>query len=293
MSAGGTHATAGLLGNRSRAALFLCYHSVADGGPPFASVPVALFERQLAVLRRLGYRTGDRAELERIAAGRRSERRVAFLSFDDGFADNATVVAPLLRALGWTAQVFILPRVVDDGGALRWAEVRERHAMHPEVMRSLDWTAVEAMAGEGIEFGSHTNDHRRLTALCDADLRAELQDSRRQIAERLGSCDMLAYPFGDWDGRVAAAAADVGYRFAFTLPSGSQLRAAPLSIPRIPVDHRDDERRFALKVSSLGRTLLLSPAKKHIRALRALADRGGFCGDRRSPAYVRDRRSMP
>ena len=43
------------------------------------------------------------------------------------------------------------------------------------------------------------------------------------------------------------------------------------SIPRVAVDQRDDERRFALKLTPAGRRLLLSPAKERLRAGRALA----------------------
>jgi peptidoglycan/xylan/chitin deacetylase (PgdA/CDA1 family) len=256
------------LGNRSRAAVFLCYHSVADDGPPWSSVPVALFERQLAVLQRLGYRTGDQRDLARLSAGDRLHRPVAFLTFDDGFADNATVVGPLLRDTGWTALVFVLPPAVDVGAELDWPEVRARRAAYPRVMRSLNWTAVEALAEQGIELGSHTNRHLHLTAAGDEELREELWDSRRRIVERVGSCDAIAYPFGECDRRVAAAAAAAGYRWGFTLPDGRQRTVGRLAIPRIPVDHRDDERRFALKLTPLGRSLLLSPAKAPARRIR-------------------------
>jgi peptidoglycan/xylan/chitin deacetylase (PgdA/CDA1 family) len=263
--------TADALRNRSRAGVFLCYHSVADDGPPFASVPVRTFERQLAVLERLGYASGGTHELAELAAHRRPRRPLAFLTFDDGFADNASVVAPLLRERRWTAQVFVLPPALDRGGPLDWPEVQDRRAAHPGVMRSLDWPAVEAMAAAGIEFGSHTNRHRHLTRLPYEELRQELLDSRRRIAERLGSCDCLAYPFGDWDERVADAARAAGYRFAYTLPRGGQRDAHALSIPRIAVDHRDDERRFALKLTRIGRAILLSPAPSRARLLHARA----------------------
>jgi peptidoglycan/xylan/chitin deacetylase (PgdA/CDA1 family) len=281
MSALATSWASGPLCNRSGDAVFLCYHSIADDGPPFVSVPVERFERQLALLERRGYRAGSRRELAGLARGRRPQRPLAFLTFDDGFADNACVVAPLLRRRGWTAQVFVLPPAVDAGRALDWPETRARRAAHPRVMRSLDWHAAEAMADAGFDFGSHTNNHGHLPRLGDEELRQELLDSRRRIAERLGRCDMLAYPFGEWDARVVAAAAAAGYRLAFTLPFGSQRRAGPLTIPRIAVDHRDDERRFALKLSPLGRTVLLSPAKARLRKVRSLADRGGF--SRRGP----------
>ena len=53
---------------------------------------------------------------------------------------------------------------------------------------------------------------------------ARLLDSRRAIAARVGACRTLAYPFGDWNSRVAAAARDAGYDYAFTMPRSGQLR---------------------------------------------------------------------
>jgi peptidoglycan/xylan/chitin deacetylase (PgdA/CDA1 family) len=268
MTGFGRAGAGGLLRNRSAAALFLCYHSVADDGPRWTSVPVARFERQLEMLERSGYRSGGLDDLARITGGEAPRSRLVFLTFDDGFADNAEVVAPLLRERGWKALVFLLPPAVDAGAPLDWPEVRARRRDHPRVMRSLDWRQVESMARDGMEFGSHTNNHLHLPRLGDEELRQELLDSRRRIGERLGRCDALAYPFGDWDGRVLAAAAAAGYRHAFTLPFASQRSAHPLSIPRIAIDHRDDGARFAFKLTPAGRSLLLSASKPWARALR-------------------------
>ena len=113
--------------------------------------------------------------------------------------------------------------------------------------------------------------HPRLTTLDDDALAQELLDARRAVAARVGRCDVLAYPFGDWDPRVAEAAAAVGYRFAFTMPRRGQRGAGPLALPRVAVDQRDDERRFALKLSSAGRRLLLSAS---VGALRSAVRRG-------------------
>ena len=195
------------------------------------------------------------------------------MTFDDGFLDNYTHAFPLLREYRAAAIVFLLPPAVDDGAVLNWPEIAERRERHPDVFRSVDWTMVEAMAEHGIEFGSHTLAHHSLPALGGEALREELLDSRRRVAKHLGRCDALAYPFGHWDGRVAAAAADAGYRWAFTMPAAAQRSATRLSIPRIAIDHRDDERRFALKLSPAGRRLLLSPAKQRLRAGRTLARR--------------------
>jgi peptidoglycan/xylan/chitin deacetylase (PgdA/CDA1 family) len=253
------------LRNRSADVVFLAYHSVAEDGPPYTSVTPTAFERHIAVLTRLGYGSGGLADLERLGRGERTRERFAFLTFDDGYRDGGEIARPLLEAHGFRGLFFVLPPLVDDGAALSWPRVEGRLKDYPAVMRSLTWNTVEEMAASGHEIGSHTLTHPTLTELGEEALRQELLDSRRRIEERTGRCDALAYPFGLWSPRVAAAAADAGYSFAFTLPFGGQPEAGPLCIPRIAVDHRDDERRFRLKLRPAYRAFLLSRLKPAAR----------------------------
>jgi peptidoglycan/xylan/chitin deacetylase (PgdA/CDA1 family) len=262
------------LRNRSRGAVFLCYHSVAPQGPRYLTVSRELFERQLDELGRRGLRTGGLRELEDLAAGRELAP-TAFLSFDDGFLDNYETAMPLLRERGERAFVFVLPPLVDEGAPLAWPEVAEDAGRHPETMRSVSWAMLEEMKEAGFEVGSHGLTHAHLPRLAAEELREELLDSRRRIAERLGACETLAYPFGEWSAEVAAAAGECGYRFAFSLPVKSgQRQASPLSIPRINVDYRDEGARLAAKLSPTGRRLYLSTALGSVRTrVRSLAGR--------------------
>jgi len=257
-----------LLRNRSSRASFLCYHSIAAEGPRYLTISADLFERQLACLRRRGIRSGDLRSLAEAADGR-LDRQTAFLTFDDGFLDNFETALPLLREYGFGAFVFVLPPLVDSGGPLAWAEVAADHGRYPATMRSVTWSMLEEMREGGFEVGSHTLTHPHLPELEDDPLREELWESRARVKQRLGTCDTLAYPFGEWSDRVAAAAADCGYRYAFSLPTKTgQRRATALSIPRINVDYRDGERRFAAKLSAAGKRTILSPAVAAVRRLR-------------------------
>src|SRR5690606_34690489 len=110
--------------------------------------------------------------------------------------------------------------------------------------------------------------HPHLTTLDDTELARELGESKTLIERRLGACATIAYPFGEWDARVATAARDAGYEFAFSLPQGPQSVYGPHCIPRVNVDRRDDGIRFAFKTSSPGRRFLLSGAAERVRALR-------------------------
>jgi peptidoglycan/xylan/chitin deacetylase (PgdA/CDA1 family) len=249
-----------LLRNRSTRATFLCYHSIAAEGPRYLTISADLFERQLACLKRNGIRSGDLRSLSGAGSGR-LDGPTAFLTFDDGFRDNFETALPLLREYGFGAFVFVLPPLVDSGGALGWAEVAADLRRYPATMASVTWAMLEEMKEGGFEVGSHTLTHPHLPELDDDALREELWESRARIEERLGSCDTLAYPFGEWSDRVAAAAADCGYRYAFSLPTKTgQRRASAHSIPRINVDYRDRERRFEAKLSAFGKRVILSPA---------------------------------
>jgi peptidoglycan/xylan/chitin deacetylase (PgdA/CDA1 family) len=264
-----------LLRNRSRRATFLCYHSIATAGPRYLTVSAELFERQLAELRRRGIRSGDLAALGALEAGRAIEPS-AFLTFDDGFRDNYETALPLLREYGFGAFVFVLPPLVDEGAALEWPEVAADRQRHRATMRSVTWAMLEEMKEGGFEVGSHTLSHPHLPTLDGEALREELWESRARVKERLGGCDTIAYPFGEWSPEVAAAARECGYRFAFSLPTArGQWGATPHSIPRINVDYRDDESRLGKKLSPLGKELFLSPLAASARRLtRSLRNRG-------------------
>jgi peptidoglycan/xylan/chitin deacetylase (PgdA/CDA1 family) len=259
------------LRNRSKHATFLAYHSVAAEGPTYLTVGAELFERQLSAIAERGLRCGDLETLEAIASGRPAPPSV-FLTFDDGFIDNYETVLPVLRERGMKAFVFVLPPLVDSGAPLAWPEVAADAARHPKTMRSVDWVMLEEMKQGPFEVGSHTLTHPHLPDLDDEALRHELGESRARLVERLGGCDTLAYPFGEWSPRVAEAAAQCGYRFAFSLPTTHGQRTAGLhSIPRLNVDYRDSGRRFAAKLSSPGRRLYLAePLKAARRQLKAL-----------------------
>jgi peptidoglycan/xylan/chitin deacetylase (PgdA/CDA1 family) len=259
------------LGGRSRRCVFLGYHSVTEDGPPFLSLRPGTFRRQLDLLVGAGFRSGTGATLERIAAGEAPRGRHAFITFDDGFVDTVTTALPLMSERGLTGLAFVLPGHLDGGTPLDWPEVAGEAGRRPQLMRSMDWSMLETLVEAGWEIGSHTMSHARLPGLSDEALAQELLDSRRTLEVKLGRCDLLTYPFGDWDERVARAAVAAGYSFAFTLPFGGQVGATRMSIPRVTIDDRDVPWRFRAKLSGMGRGALFSPLRPAVR--RALGKR--------------------
>lgn len=100
------------------------YHTVgrvmADWQWSFLTVPAAIFEDHLRWLVRKGYRTVDLDELYKHVTGEHVlPRRSVALTFDDGYLDNWTYVAPLLRKYGCKGTVFVNPDFVDPTESIR------------------------------------------------------------------------------------------------------------------------------------------------------------------------------
>lgn len=102
---------------------------------------------------------------------------------------------------------------------------------------SLSWEEVQRAQSWGVSFGSHSLTHPILSRLSDDALEREMQVSRATIESMTGTnCNLLAYPNGDHDDRVRAAAQRAGYRWAVTMVRGrNRPRTNPLALRRHPV----------------------------------------------------------
>ncbi len=189
------------------------------------------------------------------------------LTFDDGFANNASQALPVLEELDAPAVFFVTARHVREPRdwlpATRELVRAHWHAERPvpeEVARDLfDGMSRQqlALCAEHplVTIGSHTVGHPFLTRCDDATLRDELEGSRDLLQTWCGrTVDLFAYPTGDYDLRVARAARGAGYRAAFAQdPAGIGLPA--YEIPRIGL-YAADSPYLAAKLSGLHRRAL-------------------------------------
>jgi peptidoglycan/xylan/chitin deacetylase (PgdA/CDA1 family) len=106
-----------------RRPLILRYHRVyPDGREPLyeLGVPRALFEAHLDFLVRHFTVVGLEDVCAAVIEGRRPPRRVAAITFDDGYKDNLTEALPALRARRLPATVFVAAGLVESGGHFWW-----------------------------------------------------------------------------------------------------------------------------------------------------------------------------
>jgi peptidoglycan/xylan/chitin deacetylase (PgdA/CDA1 family)/glycosyltransferase involved in cell wall biosynthesis len=204
--------------------LLLCYHKFSPPGGARSAyvIPISCFERQIEILKSAGYRFV--ALRDWIDAWRRSEvigGRTAVITIDDGTADLTEIAAPILRGRGLPAVLYLVRDRIGAAGYL-----------------SAD--QIKPLAAEGLEIGSHSLSHPRLTTLPEERQREEIAASRLALSEVAGiPPETFAYPYGDLDATSERLAQQAGYAAALGVTEGyAYLHSPPFNLPRFVVDGR-------------------------------------------------------
>jgi peptidoglycan/xylan/chitin deacetylase (PgdA/CDA1 family) len=238
--------------------LVLCYHAVSERWSAALSVTPAALRTQLELLVRRGYRGTTFSDA---LAARSGSEKVIAVTFDDGFRSVVQLARPILAELGLPGTVFVPTDYIGSEQPMSWPGIDNwAGTEHEAELVPMSWDEARGLVASGWEIGSHTRTHPYLTRVDAETLTRELLDSRERCTAELGlPCRSLAYPYGDHDDRVVAAARSTGYEFACTLPS-RWTTPQPLAYPRVGVWHTDSELVVRTKVS---------PAVRRVRGSRA------------------------
>jgi peptidoglycan/xylan/chitin deacetylase (PgdA/CDA1 family) len=251
--------------------IVLCYHALSRTWDADLSTTPERFEGQVELLLERGYRGVRFSE-----AVRSNEQSSIFaITFDDAYRSVIEIGLPILARLGVPATVFVPTDYIGATDTMQWPGID--HWLTGPFERELtpmSWTEIQALATAGWEIGSHSGSHPHLTRLDDGTLEDELARSKAACERHVpGPCSSLAYPYGDVDARVVAAAAKIGYATAAALPRRLDSRD-PLDWPRVGVYRHDDDFRFRLKVSRTLRRLRRSGAWDVVGSVRRLPGLG-------------------
>ena len=268
------------LARRLRGGVILCYHNVVPPhghqyGDPGLHIQADRFERQMRWLA-AHYRVVTLREFVERLAARARLRAVAAVTFDDGYTGVFEQAVPVLRALRIPATIFVVPGAVGRERGFWWdqpeivksatAAVRRRrlnelggdeepilaeypgngHSALTRWHRPACWDTIRAHLGDGIDLGAHSVTHRSLPTLEDAELEAEVVESRASIHRATGTRpEFFAYPYGLWNERVRDRVRAAGYLAGVTLDMGlNQVDADRWSLQRVNVPARISDSAF-------------------------------------------------
>jgi peptidoglycan/xylan/chitin deacetylase (PgdA/CDA1 family) len=190
-------------------------------------------------------------------------RGLVGVTFDDAYEDFLGAAVPTLERLGFSATVFVVAGML--GKENTW-----EHGSGPRPqLKLLGADGVREVSERGMEIGSHSVTHPRLSRLDPETLIHEVEDSRRMLGEIVNApVEGFAYPYGDLHGPAVRAARAAGYVYA--VATKKQVEGGIHDWPRTYIGEKDSPLQFAVK-------LKVSPILTWWRH-RAIVDQGKHSG---------------
>jgi peptidoglycan/xylan/chitin deacetylase (PgdA/CDA1 family) len=208
----------------------LLYHRVDNSDRPFSTAP-SVFRQHIEWLATRGYRTLTLDQFDHALRNPQGRpEKSLLLTFDDGFADLETRVAPVLREFGFNGVAFVITS----------------RCAAPTIPASeyLAWPSMRTLSTEGtIEFQTHTHSHQRwaLTERSSATVAADIGKSVEILEAELrvprSHFRHIAWPFGRTCGSWEREATKIGLRSQYIVRKGAVTRENDsIRLPRLMLD---------------------------------------------------------
>ncbi|MEO7188168.1 MAG: polysaccharide deacetylase family protein [Sphingomicrobium sp.] len=240
----------------------LAYHRVADLSfvdPRLDdwNVAPAMFDRQIAAIKRCADIVPLTEILSRCQADPAPDRPAVALTFDDGYANFYTQVLPILKRHDVPATVFVVTSLIgskDPAPFDAWS-LKNRTRTNPDAWRPLTWGELERCLESGlVQVGGHSHRHLKAFSCLPDQLVEEAELCRAILGSRLGDAPAYAYPYGATRlGFVPAAyvraVEAAGYRLAATYDLGRVTATTdPYRMPRVEAHGLDGPAVIRAKV---------------------------------------------
>ena len=231
----------------SSAPVVLMYHSVNNHTRHRLVVQPSIFRAQIQYLLSNHWQVVPLSEtIAEINAPTPKIKKVA-LTFDDGYEDNYSVVADILREYAIPATIFLISDYVGTKKIFPWFETTEKWAV------SMNWNQIGSLQQSGmVEFGAHTKTHPLLsTVTSEKSLEREIITSKRSLEAKLGRVNYFCYPAGDYTSKATSMVQKAGYLGAVSVEPGFvKASTDPFLVPRIEISGLDESiHAFARKIT--------------------------------------------
>lgn len=220
-------------------ATVLCYHIVEAPAAPRMHITRDVFRQHLRYLEMTGYNVIPLQHLYEYVSGKRASlpRNAVVITIDDGWSSTYTEIFPEMQKRKFPFTVFIYPKIIG------------------QTANALTWKQIKEMSDAGVDIQSHSLSHpfltrRRHRSMGDKQyaewVQRELVESKRLLEKHTGrKVQYLAYPYGDYDDKLADAVASAGYKAALTCDFGLVRKGSdPFRMKRFVIDDRMDFAAF-------------------------------------------------
>jgi peptidoglycan/xylan/chitin deacetylase (PgdA/CDA1 family) len=206
------------------------YHSISENqsGPEGAfTITPRVFRQHIQKIKDSGWKV---AALSDVASLPASEPAIV-ISFDDGYADNLDIAAPILREFDFPFTIFIITNYVKE---------RRPGYLSPEQV-------IELSRDPRVTLGTHGQTHRPLAKLSLDEARTELLNSKRYLEDLTGKkIEYFSFPHGSESRELVEECWKAGYRAVGnsvfgTNPGGNR------EVKRLCLMARDELLDFELK----------------------------------------------
>ena len=201
------------------------------------------------------------------AAGFRRRCQVE-VTFDDGLDSFIDRALPVLRTCMIPATVFVPSGSL--GSFPSWMTIDDAQLSSAEKVMTHE--RLRLLASEPlVTIGAHSVTHQRMTELCDAVAREELQQSKHDLEAIIAKpVELFSFPHGAFDDRLVELALAAGYRQVYTIepdctPDGPNAHV----VGRVAAHPTDHPLEFFLKIHGAYRWIAaLRPLRGRLRDKR-------------------------
>jgi len=197
----------------------LTYHRIikADKDLPHKNLCVSpeSFSSHIELLLKLRYNIISLDKYHEFLINDLSLKNNVVLTFDDGTVDLYKNAFPIIKKFQIPATFFVSTNPLQN--------LPLKSKVHPESDKYLNKSQILELHKGGIQIGSHSRSHRRLSRMPIDTARDEISVSKKILEDILG-CEVkwFCYPYGDWNPLLVEIVKNEGYSGACSVIRDNQ-----------------------------------------------------------------------